>query len=288
MDERDKKASFRKQSDQYKERFQFLLTVNNGEEENIICQRYFRVYKYNPESLHSLELNQTLRGIVNAIKEDLVVKSRVYMWYNRQDEPLKLTGFKNTLEPVDTDEEGNPAGAERVWEPPTYISYGEETKRVEERPAYGAITYKFSFLVDEKPVYEEIWDGSSYPKFVRNSVDLSNSDYFYRDTDPLRLPGRSYMIRHLNFDRPDLQKQTMNQLNEVLSDSWQVANGPYHKTFIGKDGNTSPYGKRYTLNYYDKDFINGFRKATMSKTIEYQKWIDGPSDKSVAYIDRYL
>ena len=73
---------------QWKERHQFVLSANG----NIICQRYFKVNGFNPHTLHSVELYETIRDIVNLIKGDLASKSRVYTAIT-MNKRSKLTGF---------------------------------------------------------------------------------------------------------------------------------------------------------------------------------------------------
>ena len=72
----------------YKERFQFLLWVND----NIICQRYFKINGFNNDSLRSLEFKETMDNVTKMIKDDLLSKSRIFMWYTRE-EPIKMSGF---------------------------------------------------------------------------------------------------------------------------------------------------------------------------------------------------
>ena len=73
---------------QWKERHQFVLSANG----NIICQRYFKVNGFNPHTLHSVELYETIRDIVGLIKGDLASKSRVYTAVT-MNKRSKLTGF---------------------------------------------------------------------------------------------------------------------------------------------------------------------------------------------------
>jgi len=80
----------------YKERFQFLLWVND----NIICQRYFKINGYNNDSIRSLQFKETMDNVVTMIKEDLISKSRIFMWYTR-DEPIKMKGFVNNYDGLD-------------------------------------------------------------------------------------------------------------------------------------------------------------------------------------------
>ena len=72
----------------YKERFEFKLTVGD----NIICQRYFKIFNFNPLSLSSQELGDTLRYLAKMIDTDLKDKSAIYLdmmcpqYFNTEDE----------------------------------------------------------------------------------------------------------------------------------------------------------------------------------------------------------
>ena len=81
------------QNEGYKERFQFLLWIND----NIICQRYFKIMGYNNDSIGSEELIETLEECVSMIKDDLHYKSFLYQSIVN-DEPIKLLGFHNDME----------------------------------------------------------------------------------------------------------------------------------------------------------------------------------------------
>ena len=63
-------------SEQMKERFQFKLTIND----NIVCQRYFRINGFKSESKNSYELRECMYKCVERIKEDLKYKSNIYNW----------------------------------------------------------------------------------------------------------------------------------------------------------------------------------------------------------------
>ena len=62
-----KQKSAESQQKDYKERFEFVLTTGG----NIICQRYFRIGNFNPISLKSNELMDTIRGCAEMIDNDL-------------------------------------------------------------------------------------------------------------------------------------------------------------------------------------------------------------------------
>ena len=66
---------FEKQVKDYKERFEFKLTVGN----NIIIQRYFRINNFNPRSLKSFELADVIRNCASIIDNELKSKTQTYL-----------------------------------------------------------------------------------------------------------------------------------------------------------------------------------------------------------------
>ena len=54
----------------FKERFQFTFSIN----ENVICQRYFRINGFNYSSIETLELKEVMDECVAMIQKDLVEK----------------------------------------------------------------------------------------------------------------------------------------------------------------------------------------------------------------------
>ena len=59
----------------FKERFEFKLTVGG----NIICQRYFKINNFNPLSLVSEDLTDSMRYLADMVDRDLKDKSQVYL-----------------------------------------------------------------------------------------------------------------------------------------------------------------------------------------------------------------
>lgn len=229
---------FRDGERNYKERFQFVYSVND----NIICQRYFRINGFNLESLNSLELKDALDDCVRALKNDLQAKSRVYMWYTTVT-PVQLTGFKGDVEPE-------------------YLTYPKESmaqQQEDELLQPYEVMFSFKFMMDNKTVYEYIWDGTRYPKYVRNSVDITNSGSIYRDRDQMMLSFSQYLNKAMTADRHDLAFYIIKKICEVTSG--------------GDDRRYSKYetygDKEYAYNSYNKRYVNEWRKHTMKKTLEY-------------------
>lgn len=267
MEQEVQKKEVTLNNESYKERFQFILSLN----ENIICQRYFRINGFNNDSLESYELRETIDEIVGIIRQDLESKSRVYQWFTRNT-PLKLTGFGKTCEEII--EKTSTA---------TYLEYPENTIDYyvdTERPKPYEYTFKFAFLMDNKPVYEEIWDGGDYPKYVRNSVDLTNSNHLYKDKDPMLLHFNVAVVRAMTIDKTDLIYTIIRKICDVTSSTYTEKYGVYTKK--------EKYGdKKYRFSLYNEEAVNDWRKATENKTREYFNTMY-PSQRQIDRIDKYL
>jgi len=252
----------------YKERFQFLLWVND----NIICQRYFKINGFNNDSLRSLQFKETMDSVVRMIQDDLLSKSRIFMWYTRE-EPIKMTGFIKNYENCNESDvilltSDNYGGKVQLSDgtivDKQYFSYPEgmeDSYSDNEKLPEWDVTFKFQMLVDEKPVYERIWDGTVYPKYVRNGVDLTNSDVLYKDKEPSSLHFSFAIIRHMTLGKIDLVYHIIKQICEVMSYKREDSN-KYIKRM--KYGN-----KNYLLSTYNKDWVDIARKDCLEKTKDY-------------------
>lgn len=289
--EKENKREFKLENSLYKERFQFILQIN----ENIICQRFFRINGFTNKALNSREFTDVMNEAVGMIQDDLVSKSRIYEWYTTPS-PLKMTGFVNDLDKYTEAEKqfilhDNCDGILHCENGDiinkTYLDYTKiEDTQVEERPEDGEFVFKFLFLVDDKVVYERIWDGNVYPKYVRNSVDLTNSDIAYRDKDPMTLPFSLAIIRHMTIGKEDLTYHIIKKICNTLGSSYIEEYGEYtDKETWGKDSKGKT--KTYSYSKINYDMLNDWRNATKKKTRDYLNSIL-PSQKQLNYIDKYL
>lgn len=270
---------------QWKERHQFVLSANG----NIICQRYFKVNGFNPNALQSVELYETVRDIVETIKNDLTSKSRIYTAIT-MNKRSKLTGFyqgddltmKDAFLVCNDSIKGKVELSNGVVLDKSYL----EKDGVEEEKDNLPFVFKFSYLFDDKVVYEEVWDGTVYPKYIRNSVDLSNSNASYKYTDPMRMSFSQQMSKHLTEGRVDLIYSFIKMLCTTLSNE------------VDEDGHTTEkeyttdmtYGKtKYYCTSYPREFVKNWSNAVRQKTIKYRQWVEGELPQSkVDYINKYL
>lgn len=266
----------------FKERFQFILYSND----NIVCQRYFRIIGYNNDAVGSVELFDALEWCVNAIKEDLWKKSFVYQSIVNNN-PTKATGFVNDVDNfsdaclVASFGEGTVTLSDGRKVEKSFITHGESqvfdqktnewvTKKETSDEIYGESeslkpwdhTFKFEFRVDERPVYQRIWDGTVYPKHIRNSVDLANTG---SDLDPstVYLNSIDGVLQYIKIGRPNLIYQIIKKIISVMS------GGHYEANRFVSDKEYS-----YDVHGYDnRSNLEGWRKATAEKTREYRQWL---------------
>lgn len=269
---------------QWKERHQFVLSANG----NIICQRYFKVNGFNPKSLNSEGLYYTIRDIVHMIKDDLKSKSRIYTAIT-MGKSTKLTGFYNgeKLSNHDAalvfqdDVRGEVALSNGIVLNKTYIDYDVE-EEVDDSP----FTLKFSYLFDDKAVYEEVWDGTVYPKYVRNCIDLSNSNASYKNVDPMRMTFSQQMTKSLNSGRPDLIYNIIKLFCDTLSNDVDDDGNSIDKWYT----TSVKYGnKKYYYTNYPIDFVKGWAAAVRQKTNAYNRWSDRHlSQSKFDYVNRHM
>lgn len=286
-------------NDAYKERFQFLLWIND----NIICQRYFKVNGYNSDSLVSEELFHTLEDCVLMIQDDL--KSKSILYQSIMSAPTKLNGFVNHIDSFNdacticsTSIEGqvqleNGDIIEKEYHRCNEEDFDDAYSDNEQLEPY-EITFKFVFKVDDKIVYERIWDGTAYPKQVRNSVDLSNSDA-PKDVSNFSLYSLETVIRYLKYGRVDLLYHIIKKICETMSGGFNDPDAYTKSVSYGVDDNGNEV--TYQLSTYNKAFVYGYQKWMKEKTAKYmaelsraEKYAEygGLTPGEWNYIERYL
>lgn len=164
-------------------RFSFSVTINDTEipgDEVIVVKRYFNIYNFDEESLCSLDLKESVDDIVSLIDRDLKSKSRVYMWYNYDE---------------------------------NYVS-GEFSTPLPKEPKS---VFKFTFFDREKPVITKIWSGDAYPLLVRNNVDLTNKKYKYDNSKNVEMDFVKQIAQKASADKPDLTTMIMRHISTTCS-----------------------------------------------------------------------
>ena len=246
-------AEVKKQFEQalaFKERFEFRLTVGN----DIICQRYFRIGNFNPISLKSNELCDTIRACAAMIDNDLKSKSLIYLGIVAPRVFKDMDEFKNYIEDENNRNtfvrgEGVVIRTEKdhdfAWNGvdglvPLTFKF-DEGEFSEPLNADDFVTYKFAFLDYGREVCSTTWTGV-YPRFVRNSIDLSNKRGKLDPDDIYRVGFEQYILYKLVEGRSDLVWKLVKEICFTCSDSNDSA------YTIVEEYTDSLTGKKYIYN----------------------------------------
>ena len=322
MEDKIKKESKFVDNVAYKSKFQFLICVND----NVICQRYFKINGFNEESVYTEEFSNCMNGIVESIQKDLESKSRIFMWYTNLKEPMKMQGFIRNEDVekygreflsilTDSSIRGKIEAPDGKIYTKEYINYNENVTNDYgelERPNDGEFIFKFSFLIDDKAVFEKIWDGNVYPKFVRNGVDLTNNYAQYDNKDTSSLSFSAAIIRYMQNGKTNLISDFIRRICETLSNSFrekysytkqmkynnnEVIDNDRRKAAIAYYGVIKPVvtghtdikveNKKYNFLSSVEDYKQSWKKSVRKKTQDYFDNIY-PSNRQIEHIEKYL
>ena len=223
-------AEVKKQFEQalaFKERFEFRLTVGD----DIICQRYFRIGNFKPISLKSNELMDTIRGCAKMIDNDLKSKSLIYLEifapriFKTMDEFEKYIESEKNRDAlirgegvVIRDEKDHDFAWNGVDKLVPLTFKFEDGEFSEPLTDDDYVTYKFAFLDYGREVCSTTWVGV-YPRFVRNSIDLSNKRGRLDSDEIYRVGFEQYILYKLVEGRSDLVWKLVKEICYTCSDS---------------------------------------------------------------------
>ena len=224
-----------------RERFEFELTVNG----NMICQRYFKINNFRERSIYSVDFYDTVQACAKLIQDDLRDKTQAYVEHMA---PLVFRDIEEMEKWFYNDDgsvnENNanyagygrhillrsPNGHEYVWADKLVDEGPRKTENYNEfidKPNEDQSTmFKFSVYDNgrywkETPIRKEVgsvtWDGSVYPAFVRNGVDLTNGRGRYDDFDITNKSHEMCLYYWCNAHKPDLIQLITRELREVCS-----------------------------------------------------------------------
>ena len=228
----------------YKERFEFRLTVG----EDIICQRYFRIGNFNPLSLRSNELVETIRGCAQTIDNELKSKSLIYL---EIFSPRVFGSMEEFARYIETEEHRNgliPGEGivirdvkdhDFAWNGknaliPLEFKF-DDGEFSEPLTDDDFVTYKFAFLDNGREVCSTSWVGV-YPRFVRNSIDLSNKRGRLDPTDVYRVGFEQYILYKLVEGRTDLVWKLVKEICYTCSendDAWYTITNKFKDSETG-------------------------------------------------------
>lgn len=300
----------------YKNRFQFLLWVND----NVILQRYFKINGFEEESVYTEEFSYCMEQAVKLIKNDLVSKSRTFSWYTNPHSTVKLTGFVNNISERSHDDvailtDENIRGSVNISDMTinkTYIDYseGDINEYNEKTNTDEKHVFRFTFLIDDKIVFETAWDGNIYPRYVRNGVDLNNS--LSNNPDIQNNNPFQYLAYQLQAGKENVIMNIIRVICDTLSNTYT---SQYDYTFeMGPFVTSSLNQKKYkdTVKVFGKpikvevvghtdikeevknykyiptglEFERDWEKVTKNKTGEYFEKLF-PSMREIKFIDKF-
>lgn len=216
----EKKEALKPQQREFKEERFEFALYVN---DNLICKRNFKINNYINGSMQSLDFKETVDYIVWEIQKDLESKSRVYSWYYYDPQYVDPEFSDPLIEP---------------WE----------------------CTFKFEVTDNKRPVITRIWDGSVYPKSIREKVDIANKnvkvvspsngqvhvydkDVFF-EANKDRMTPELYVLRGQIMDKPDLLSLITRTICEVCSprdNSYQKTSDYTHELSFGSGKNKTTY-----------------------------------------------
>ena len=226
----------------YKERFEFKFTVGG----NIICQRYFRINNFNPTSLASLELVDSIRDCAKMIDNDLKDKSNKYINlsaaqnFNSVDEMFDY--FKDEKHKLNM--RIGQGIVIKDAKAPNYVwgknncpvalteKFDKDGEFTSPITSDDVVTYKFAFYDNGKEVCTTSWEGI-YPRYIRNSIDLSNKKgKLSEGDDPSRLGYDSYILYKMVEGKEDIVYKIIKEICLTCSNpdnSWYTTELSFKK-----------------------------------------------------------
>jgi hypothetical protein len=209
-------------------KYRFNLKIND----QIICQRYFDIFNYNPDVIYSRELKNDFDKIVNMIREDLMAKTRVYLYHVcptfADEEKLKKyqeNGLYTSELWTEMDDEFK-------------IKKGEKNNENEN-------TLTFDFDINGKTIMTKSWSADEYPKFIRNSIDICNHQYiqvttptssykiYFKTADENQMKYEHTIKKRIHVGREDLVPKIIKIFRDVCSTSSEDLDLEYHPKNFG-------------------------------------------------------
>jgi len=209
------------QGDFKKFNYEFLLKIND----QIICQRFFDIFNYNPDCVYSQEFKDDFDNVVDMIKDDLNSKTRVYLYH---------------VCPSFADEETlNNYQESGLYKSEVWSEMDDEfkPKKLVGNEECETNTLIFEFKVSGKTVMSKSWSADEYPKFIRNSINICNHQYIqvsptykidFKTADENSMKYEHTIKKRIHIGREDLVPKIIKIFRDVCSMSSDDYDLRYH------------------------------------------------------------
>jgi hypothetical protein len=210
--------------------FNFTLALYDNKEceetlgYKIISSKDFNVKGFEYRSLDSIQLKETVDEIVHSIVQDLNSKSRIFTWLHTPYE-IKLTGFQKEYI------ENYFCGIEKV-EDESYIAFYQHPEttimplhEVEEQVTgveNWSHTFVFTFSIingdgSKEVILQKAIDGSVYPKYVRETLDITNNVYALEYLKEEESSFKIALLTKMMIGKENLVYNIINKFTYILS-----------------------------------------------------------------------
>lgn len=277
------------------DRFEFVLSIND----NIVVQRFFKIFGYNPLSLYTSDLKDAIDDIVALIDEDLKSKSRTYMYYGYTDDyefeeydikPFDGVGESYVGDSVTEVSKIVDLGLTRLADKVVLTNPEKVIKTVgnydKPKDVNGVKTYlhnyenqlKFEFKVDKETVISKIWSGDVYPVFVRSNIDITNKRLANVNPNDRRLSKEASLVRRMvryEYDE-NHESVTKNKPNSLI----KTGSKDLIPIIINKICDVCSSERHYGLNqeFGDKTYgVNYFRSRETGEILTQIKPVSYPT-----------
>jgi hypothetical protein len=202
--------------------YSFELKINN----DMICQRYFNINRFNPNSLKSIEFKNYFDSICNMIEEDLKSKTRVYLYnvcstFAREADLKRIQEMNiHQISIADICIDIDIALYSSELYTPLYDEFHPDYINQEVNDI------SFSFLYKDKVFMTRVWNGNDYPQFIRKNIDIANHQWiqinpqyrvYFDNCDEDKLKYEQTLKKKIFQGREDLIPKIITMFREVCS-----------------------------------------------------------------------
>jgi hypothetical protein len=195
------KTTMTSKRDYEKYNYSFCLSLTNSTvTDSIICSRDFNIFNFNPKSLKSSELKESIDRIAYIIEEDLKLKTLTYSYY--------------IVSPFATQESLEKAQARGWYKSQLWSDLDNEFKLTNKITTTDYLT--FEFVVNNKSIIKRLIDINYYPKYIRNNIDITNRPKF-KDIDSDNLKFEQNLQKVISANKSDLSQDFISEFRYICA-----------------------------------------------------------------------